>query len=99
MQFLAILKVKPDAPKEKLGPLMKPEAAHVWEMMTSGLLRSIHYIKGPAGAVLFFEAVDEQEVEKNVMQLPMVEHGLLSVEILPLTPFTGVAALFASPTN
>jgi hypothetical protein len=39
MQFLAILKVKPDAPREKLGPLMKPEAAHVWEMTTSGVIR------------------------------------------------------------
>lgn len=99
MQFLAILKVKPDAPREKLGPLLKPEAAHVWEMTTSGVIRSVHYIKGPVGAVLMLEAVDEQEAEKHIKQLPMVEHGLLSVEILPLTPFTGFAALFASPTT
>jgi hypothetical protein len=99
MQFLAILKVKPDTPREKLGPLMKPEAAHVWEMTTTGMLRSIHYIKGPVGAVLMLESVDEQEAEKHVKQLPMVEQGLLSVEILPLTPFTGFAALFASPTT
>ena len=99
MQFLAVLKVKSDTPREKLGPLMKPEAAHAWEMITSGTLRSIHYIKGPSGAVLMLEARDEEEAKKHVMKLPMVEHGLLSVEILPLTPFTGFAALFAAPTN
>ena len=99
MQFLAILKVKPDAPREKLGPLIKPEASHVWEMTKSGIVRSAHYIKGPSGAVLLLETVDQQEAEEHVQQLPMVEHGLLSVEILPLTPFTGLETLFASPTT
>ncbi len=66
--------------------------------MTSGILRSIHYINGPVGAVLMLEAADEQEAEKHLKHLPMVKHGLLSAEILPLTPFTGFAALFASPT-
>lgn len=95
MQFLAILKIKPETDREKIGPLLKPEAAHVWEMMTAGALRSIHYIKGPSGAVLLFEADNEQDVQTHVGKLPMVEQGLLSVEILPLTPFTGFAALFA----
>jgi hypothetical protein len=96
MQFLAVLKAKPDVPREKLGPLMKPEAAHVWEMMMSGVLRSIHYIKGPVGAILFLETSDDKEAALHVGKLPMVEHGLLSVEILPLTPFAGLAALFAA---
>ena len=99
MQFLAILKVKPDAPREKLGPLIKPEASHVWDMTTSGVLRSVHYITGPVGAVLMLEAVDEHEADEHVKKLPMVEQGLLSVEILPLTPFTGFEALFATPTT
>ena len=99
MQFLAILRVKPGAPREKLGSLLKPEAAHVWDMTTSGILRSVHYIKGPDGAVLMLEAVDEQEANKHVQQLPMVVQGLLSVEILSLVPFTGFEALFSSPTT
>ena len=99
MQFLAILKVKPETPREKLGPLMKPEASHAWEMINSGVLRSIHYIKGPVGAVLMLEAVDEEEAGRHVNQLPMVDQGLLSVEILPLTPFTGFATRFAASTT
>jgi hypothetical protein len=97
MQYLVILRLKPDASKERLGPLMKPEAAKAWEMLAAGVLRSVHFIKGPIGAVLMMEAGDEKEAESQVGQLPLVEAGLVKVEILPLTPFTGFAALFASP--
>ena len=100
MQFLAILKIKPNVTGEQIGPLLKPEAAHVWEMTLAGVLRSIHYIKGPIGAVLLLEVNDEHEAETHIGRLPMVEQGLLSVEILPLTPYAGFAALFeAKPTS
>ena len=101
VQFLALLKTKPDTPREKIGPLLKPEAAKVWEMLAAGVLRSIHYINGsqsPVGAALLFEVNDRVAVEAHVKQLPLVEHGLLSVEVLPLSPFTGFATLFAAPT-
>ena len=96
MQYLVILKLKGDATKEKLGPLMKPEAAKAWEMLAAGVLRAIHFIKGPVGAILMIEAGDDQEVQFQVGQLPLVEAGMVSVEILALTPFTGFAALFAT---
>jgi len=98
VQYLVVMKVKPGTNREQLVPLMKPEAAKAWDMMASGALRSIHFIKGPVGAVLLFEAGDEKEVEARVGQLPLVEAGLVNVEVLALTPFTGFAALFASPT-
>jgi hypothetical protein len=97
MQYLAILRVKPVTTREQLGSLAKPEAAAAWEMVCSGALRSIHFIEGPAGAILFFEAADRAEAAALVARLPMVEHGLLSTELLPLVPFTGFAALFAPP--
>jgi hypothetical protein len=97
MQFLAILKIKPDTPREKLGPLLKPEAAHAWEMWASGVLRSAHYIQGPVGAVLSLEVGSREEAERTLDTLPLVSGGLVSVEILALTPFTAFAALFASP--
>ena len=97
MQYLAVLKVKPETKGEQLGPLMKPEAAKAWEMTTSGALRSIHYIKGPAGAVLMFEAAAEKEVSTLVGELPLVRAGLVSVEILSLVPYAGFASLFSAP--
>ena len=97
MQYLAILKVKSDTPREKLGPQMKPEAAKVWEMLASGVLRAIHYIKGPVGAVLLLEADSQTEAEAHISTLPFVEHELVSVEVLALTPFTGFTTLFTTP--
>jgi hypothetical protein len=82
---------------DKLAPLAKPEAAKAWEMLASGALRSIYFIKGPAGAVLMFEAAGQKEVESHVGQLPLVGAGLVTVEVVPLAPFTGFAAPFASP--
>jgi len=97
VQYLVIMRLKPDTTADTLAPLAKPEAARAWDMMADGALRSIHFIKGPAGAVLMFEAGDENEVAGHVGQLPLVEAGAVTVEIRPLVPFTGFAALFASP--
>jgi muconolactone delta-isomerase len=97
MQFLVVLRLKPDADKARLMALARPEAARAWEMVAAGVVRSIHFIKGPAGAVLLFEADDQSQVEAQVAQLPLVEAGMVTVEILPLVPFTGWALLFASP--
>lgn len=99
MQFLAVLKVKPDAPRERLGLLLRPEAEHVWRMTTSGVLRSIHFIKGPSGAVLLLEASDQKEADAHIDRLPMVQEGLLGAEVLPLEPFTGFSALFSPATG
>lgn len=98
LQYLAILRVKPDAPKERLVPLLKSEATRAWELLASGVLRSVHYIQGshgPAGAALLLECGTGPEAEAYVQQLPLVEHDLVTAEVLPLTPFTGFASLFA----
>jgi muconolactone delta-isomerase len=97
MQYLVIMRMKPDVNKDELTPLYRPEAAKAWEMLASGVLRSIHFIKGPAGAVLLFEADGQSQVEAQVAQLPLVEAGAATVEVLPLVPFTGWALLFAPP--
>jgi hypothetical protein len=80
MQYLVIMRLKPNVSRDALAP---------------GVLRTIHLIKGPAGAVLLFEASGEKEVEAQVAQLPRVVSGAVTVETLPLEPFTGWALLFA----
>jgi muconolactone delta-isomerase len=85
--------------KDELTALSKPDAAKTWEMMAAGVLRTVHFIKGPAGAVLLFEAADEKEVETHIGQLPLVEARAVTVEILALGPFTAWALLFAAPPS
>jgi hypothetical protein len=92
MQHLAILRVNPDATEEKQEPLRRPEASKVWELMKKDVLRSIHFI--PKGAVLHLETKDGAEAEDYLKQLPMVRERIVSVELLPLQPFTGLKDLF-----
>jgi hypothetical protein len=93
VQHLVVFRVKPEATEEKQAPLRKAEAAKVWQLMTAGVLRSIHFIPGP-GAVLQLEAKDEVDARAYINQLPMVQAGVVTVEVLPLRPFTGLEALF-----
>ena len=76
---------------------MKRESAKAWEMIASGALRSIQYIKGPVGAVLTLEVGEEDEVKTLIDALPLVRAGLVNVDILALAPYTGFASLFATP--
>lgn len=79
-----------------MASLVKEEAKVVWDLYASGRLRSAHYRADVPGAVLMLEAADLSEATKVVESLPMVQAGLLKTEILPLEPYTGFEALFAS---
>jgi hypothetical protein len=96
MQFLVLANVREEVPPERVASLVKEEAKMVWNLYASGQLRSAHYRADVPGAVLMLEAADLFEATKVVESLPMVQAGLLRTEILPLEPYTGFEALFAS---
>jgi hypothetical protein len=93
MQHLAIFRVNPEATEEQQQPLGRPEAMKVWELMQADILRSIHFI--PKG-VLHLETKDAAEADAYIKQLPMVRERIVSVELLPLRPFTGLKDLFGN---
>ncbi len=95
MQFLVIAKVIQGTPMEKVLPLVKPEAAKVWEYYAADMVRSISYIADNSGAVLLWEAPSLEVVTEMVSQLPMVQEGVLQADITPLKPYTGTESLFA----
>ncbi|HEY0685995.1 MAG TPA: hypothetical protein VGD45_26875 [Steroidobacter sp.] len=96
MQHIAILKLKPTATEEDQAKLRHAEVAKVWELLVADSVRAIHFFSGSGrGAVLNIEAPDRAQADALVRQLPMVAAGLLDVEILTLTPFIGLQALFA----
>ena len=98
MQHLVILRLKAEATEEAQARLRRAEVETVWRLITSGTLRSIHFFSGEGrGAVMNLETPDRAAAEEAVRRLPMVEAGLLHPEILTMTPFTGLAALFAVP--
>lgn len=95
MQFLVIAKVIQGTPMEKVLPLVKPEAAKVWEYYAADAVRNIYYIADMSGAVLLWEAPSLEAVTEMVSQLPMVQEGVLQADITPLKPYTGTESLFA----
>ncbi|MBR8834720.1 MAG: hypothetical protein DSM106950_11945 [Stigonema ocellatum SAG 48.90 = DSM 106950] len=95
MQVLVIARVIAGTAIEKVLPLVKPEAAKVWEYYAADLVRTVHYFADNSGAVLLFEASNLEAVNSAVTQLPMVQAGVLQCEVIPLAPYTGIAELFA----
>ncbi len=95
MQVLVIARVIAGTAIEKVLPLVKPEAAKVWEYYAADIVRTVHYFADNSGAVLLFEAPNLEAVNGAVTQLPMVQAGLLECEVIPLAPYTGIAELFA----
>lgn len=95
MQFLLIARVVEGVSMEQVLPHVKDEAAKVWEEYTADIVRSIHYIADMSGAVLMCEAASLQAMQEIAAQFPMVQAGVLKMEVLPLKPYTGLESLFA----
>lgn len=98
MQFLIVMKLKPGITRANVAPIARVETQKAWDLVAAGVMRTIHYIAG-GGAVMMFETADRAEAERHVAALPIVEAGLVDVDVLELEPYTGFAALFAAPTS
>jgi N-formylglutamate amidohydrolase len=96
MKILAIAKAPPGITREDFQPdQIAAEAAKVWQIYTSNLLREIYLRADQLGAVLMFECANVEEVKAVVDCLPMVKAGLLDFDIIPLNPFLSLETLFA----
>lgn len=96
MQYLVMANVAAHAPGELIELLMKPEARRVWDLYVGGVVRSVWYRADKPGAVLLLEAATGEDAERAVASLPMVEAGLLDIEIVPLSHYGGFGSLFDS---
>ena len=52
MKILALEKETPNTPSEQFTPHLKAEAAHIWELYKSGVLREIYFRGDRSEAVL-----------------------------------------------
>lgn len=95
MQVLVIARLVPDTPIEQMLPLVKPEAAKIWEYYVTEIVRSVYYLADKSGAVLLLEVPNLEAANEAIAQLPMAQANTIKFEVLPLKPFTGIAELFA----
>jgi muconolactone delta-isomerase len=95
MKILALEKELPGTTVELFQPLLKPEAARVWELTQSGVLRETYFRLDQHTAVLVLECADAEEARQFLSTLPLVAAGLIDFDIIPLAPYDGFARLFA----
>jgi muconolactone delta-isomerase len=99
MKFLALEREIPGATAERFQPLLKNEARRVWELLQSGVLREIYFHAEKHTAVLMLECAHAEEARNLLATLPLVQAGLIDLDLIPLVAYDGFARLFAEPVN
>jgi muconolactone delta-isomerase len=97
MKILAIERELPGATDEAFQPLLKPEARRAWELYQGGVMRELYFNANSHTAVLVLECWDVAEARQVLAGLPLVEHGLIEFEIIPLVAYPGFERLFEPP--
>jgi hypothetical protein len=95
MKFLAISHEIPGIPKERFQPLLKAEAAYLWESYQSGLVRELYFRADRSEAILVLECNDLEHAQAVVAALPLVQEELITFEIIPLVAYPGFGRLFS----
>lgn len=95
MRSIVILRPAEDATLAQFNALLVEEEKVLWSYMTDGKVRNISYAdQAPATVVLEFETTDISEVHALTQAFPLVKAGLLVPEVLGLSHYQGLAALF-----
>ena len=92
MQFLSMSRRRTDAfpPEAFTAELALQEAQRVKELYATGILRQIWLRGDMPGAVIQWEAANEQEVRDAIGSLPIFKAGMLElVALAPLKPYPG----------
>jgi hypothetical protein len=96
MKILALEKDLPGATAGQFHPHLKAEAARVWELYQSGVLREIYFRVDRHSAVLVLECASLEDARKELNSLPLVQAGLVKFDLIPLAPYPGFARLFSA---
>ena len=94
MKILAIEKELPGIAEGAFRPHLKAEAARVWELYQAGVFRELYFRQDEHSAVLVLECADIEEAHEALGTLPLVKHGLIAFDVIPLVPYPGFSRLF-----
>jgi hypothetical protein len=95
MKILAHEKESKLVQHENYDAYLRDEAAKVYELYLSGIIREFYFHQTDHTAVLVLECPDIDEAQKIISQLPLVKGGLITFELIPLVPYTGFSRLFS----
>ena len=95
MKILALEHELPAGTAEKFQQHARAEALRVWELHQQGIIRELYFRADRTEAILVLECENVDAAQQAMATLPLVEHGLIMFELIPLTAYPGFARLFA----
>lgn len=95
MKILALEHELPGATAEEFQQHAHVEALRVWELHQQGVIRELYFRADRSEAVLVLECEDVESARQALATLPLVEHGHITFELIPLKAYPGFARLFA----
>jgi ribosomal protein S18 acetylase RimI-like enzyme/muconolactone delta-isomerase len=98
MKMIALEKEIPGVTPGQFSAYLKAEAARVWELYQSGVVRELYFRADRSEAVLVLECASMEEAHAALRSLPLVKKGLIDFDLVPLTPYPGFARLFEKAT-
>jgi muconolactone delta-isomerase len=94
MKILALEKETKQTQQNKFDPYLQDEAAKVYELYLSGIIRELYFHEMEHTAILILECSDANEAQKVLSELPLVKAGLITFDLIPLVPYSGFSRLF-----
>jgi len=97
-KIFALARPAAEATWEDMVPLMQPEAAHVWALYEQDVLRDAWIRTDALGAVYVLETAPAHAAGL-LSEQPLVTHGLVEFEIVPVGPYTPLSLLFGTQSR
>ncbi len=96
MKILALEQEMPGVTADRFQPLLRAEAAHLYQLVQSGIVREAYFRADRHDAVLVLECADLGQAQAALDTLPLVAAHLITFELIPLIPYNGWERLFGN---
>ncbi len=96
MKILALERENSNATSEQFQHHAKAEARVAWDLYRRGIIRELYFRADRQMAVLMLECASTDEAANILANLPFVQKGLISFELIPLAAYSGFSRLFGT---
>ena len=96
MRILAIEREQPIPIYQEFRDLLRDEAAVVWELQKSGIIREIWFTSPGHHVIFMLECASAVEARQHLARLPLMRSDLIDFTLLELCSYDGFERLFAS---
>lgn len=94
MKIIALEIEMPGSTADDFRKYSEAEARKAWELQQQGFIREIYFRADETSAVLVLEAENVDQARQILNELPLVNHGLIRFELIPLRAYSGFQRLF-----